>query len=101
MDIFSLESSAIAPSTPPQLCHWYIRAKQSSFITPKLCKAIIIRSKLRNKFLKEKREVSSRAYIKQRNYYVNLFGLGKPIDSRVFVFLGPRPPKLYRYSFKE
>ena len=41
-------------------------------MTEKLSKAIMKRSKLRNRFLKEKREVSRKAYNKQRNYCVNL-----------------------------
>ena len=36
----------------------YIRANQSNFMTRKLSKAIMKRSKLRNRFLKEKGEVS-------------------------------------------
>ena len=50
----------------------YIRAKQSNFMTGKLSKAITKRSKLRNRFLKEKSEASRKAYNMQRNYCVNL-----------------------------
>ena len=31
--MFSLESGAIAPSAPSQLRHWYIKTKQSRFMT--------------------------------------------------------------------
>ena len=41
-------------------------------MTGKLSKAIMKRSKLRNRFLKEKSEVSRKAYNIQRNYCVNL-----------------------------
>ena len=41
-------------------------------MTGKLDKAIMKRSKLRNRFLKEKREASRKAYNMQRNYCVNL-----------------------------
>ena len=41
-------------------------------MTPNLLRAIMIRSKLHDKFLKEKGEVSGRAYTKQRNYCINL-----------------------------
>ena len=50
----------------------YIRANQSNFMTGKLSKAIMKRSKLRNRFLKEKSEASRKAYNIQRNYSVNL-----------------------------
>ena len=50
----------------------YIRANQSNFMTRKLSKAIMKRSKLRNRFLKEKSEASRKAYNIQRNYCVNL-----------------------------
>ena len=50
----------------------YIRANQSNFMTGKLSKAIMKRSKLRNRFLKEKSEASRKAYNIQRNYCVNL-----------------------------
>ena len=50
----------------------YIRANQSNFMTGKLSKAIMKRSKLRNRFLKEKTEASRKAYNIQRKYCVNL-----------------------------
>ena len=36
-------------------------------LTPNLRRAIMIRSKLRNKFLKEKSEISRKVHTKQRN----------------------------------
>ena len=50
----------------------FIRANQGNFTTRKLSKAIMKRSKLRNRFLKEKTEASRKAYNIQRNYCVNL-----------------------------
>ena len=41
-------------------------------MTRELSKAIMKRSKLHNRFLKEKSEVSKKAYTTQRNYCVNL-----------------------------
>ena len=49
----------------------YIRANQSNFMTRKLSKAIMKRSKLLNRFLKEKNEASRNVYSIQRNYCVN------------------------------
>ena len=42
-------------------------------MSPNFWKAIMVRSKLRNKYLKQKREISRRAYGKQRNYCVKPF----------------------------
>ena len=50
----------------------YISANQSNFMTRKLSKTIMKRSKLRNRFLKEKTEASRKACNIQRNYCVNL-----------------------------
>ena len=50
----------------------YIRANQGAFMTKELRKAIMKRSRLRNKFLKEKSEESRQAYSTHRNYCVNL-----------------------------
>ena len=49
----------------------YIRANQSNFMTGKLSKAIMKRSKLHKIFVKEKSEASRKAYNIQRNYCVN------------------------------
>ena len=51
----------------------YIRANQSSFMTRELGKAIMRRSKLRSRLLKDKSEVSRKTYTIQRNYWLNLF----------------------------
>ena len=48
-----------------------VLANLSSFMTRERSKAIMKRSKLRNRFLKQKSEVSRKAYTTQRNYSVN------------------------------
>ena len=50
----------------------YIRANNSPFMNNDLSKAIMVRSKLRNKFLKLKTNESREAYKTQRNYCVSL-----------------------------
>ena len=50
----------------------YIRANQKSFMYKELNQAIMVRSKLRNKFLKLKTEENRLAYAKQRNYCVKV-----------------------------
>ena len=46
----------------------YIRANQKNFMDKELNQAIMVRSKLRNKFLKLKTEENRLAYAKQRHY---------------------------------
>ena len=46
----------------------YIRANNSPFMNKMLATAIMVRSRLRNNFLKLKTEESREAYKKQRNY---------------------------------
>ena len=50
----------------------YLRANNSPFMTKSLCKAIMERFRLRNKFLKLKNNDSKKAYNKQGNYCVGL-----------------------------
>ena len=50
----------------------YIRANHANFVTKALRKAIMLRSRLRNIFLKEKSLESKKAYNKQRNIYVKM-----------------------------
>ena len=50
----------------------YLRANHATFMTKEVRKAILIRSKLRNKFLKDKNEQSRNDYRKQRNFFVVL-----------------------------
>ena len=50
----------------------FLRANQGEFLTKDLNKAIMTRSRLRNKYLKEKSADSKITYDKQRNYCVNL-----------------------------
>ena len=48
----------------------YLRANNASFMTNTLCKDIIVRSRLPNKYLKLKTKESHEAYKKQRNLCV-------------------------------
>ena len=50
----------------------YIRANQGKFMTKHLHKAIMKRSRLRNKFLRKRTEISRDEYKKQRNLCVSL-----------------------------
>ena len=50
----------------------YIRANDANFVTKALRKAIMLRSRLRNIFLKEKSLESKKAYNKQRNICVKM-----------------------------
>ena len=50
----------------------YLRANQGEFTFKELNKAIMTRSRLRNKYLKEKSADSKIAYTKQTNYCVNV-----------------------------
>ena len=50
----------------------YIRANHSKFVTKELSKAIMLRSKLRNQFLKTKTQESKLKYNKQRNLCVSI-----------------------------
>ena len=55
----------------------YLRANQANFMDSKLIHAIMLHSKLRNKFL-EKRSIKDReAYKKQRNLRLSLLRLNK------------------------
>ena len=55
----------------------YIRANQRNFMDKELNQAVIVRSKLRNKFLKLKNEENRLAFAKRRNYCVKLLQLKK------------------------
>ena len=48
----------------------YLRANQGRFMTENLHKAIMKRSRLRNKFLSDRTEISRKEYKKQRNFCV-------------------------------
>ena len=50
----------------------YIRANHSKFVTKELSKAIMLRSKLRNQFLKTKPQESKMKFNKQRNLCVSI-----------------------------
>ena len=51
----------------------YIRENQGPFMNKALQKAVMTRSRLRNKFLKNKTQSNESAYKKQRNCCVSLF----------------------------
>ena len=55
----------------------YLRANQGKFMTKSLHKAIMKRSRLRNKFLRDRREMSRKEYKKQRKFCVNLLKKAK------------------------
>ena len=50
----------------------YLRANQERFMAKNLHKAIMKRSRLRNKFLSDRTEMSQKEYTKQRKFCVNL-----------------------------
>ena len=58
----------------------YIRANQRPFMNKTLQKAKITRSRLRNKFLKNKTQSNEIAYKKQRNHCVSLFRKEKKVS---------------------
>ena len=51
----------------------YIRANQAAFMNKTLQKAVMDRSRLRNKFLRDRSNANKVAYNRQRNYCVSLF----------------------------
>ena len=53
----------------------YIRANEAPFMTKGLHKAIMKRSRLRNKVLKNKNEINRNNYKVQRNYVKNSYKL--------------------------
>ena len=55
----------------------YLRANHSKFISKELSKGIMLRSKLRNKFLKDKTNEARIKYRKQRNICVHLLRRAK------------------------
>ena len=55
----------------------YLRANQGRFMTKILRKAIIKHSRLRNKILSDRTEMSRKEYKKQRNFCVNLLKRAK------------------------
>ena len=55
----------------------YIRANHSKFVTKELIKAIILRSKLKNQFLKTKSHKPKMKYNKQRNLFASITRIAK------------------------
>ena len=58
----------------------YLRANQGKFMTKGLHKAIMKRSRLRNKSLPDRTETSRKEYKKERNFCVNLLKKAKKYD---------------------
>ena len=54
-----------------------VRANQRVFMNKEIHKAIMVRSRLRNEFLKEKTAFTREVYNKQRNYWVKLISESK------------------------
>ena len=65
----------------------YIRSNNCNFMTKELRKASMNRSKLRNKFLKPRKEESKRCFNRQRNFCVSYF---RKTKRRFFGKLGHR-----------
>ena len=55
----------------------YLRANQGKFMTRGLHKTVMKCSRLRNKFLRLRKEASRKEYKKQRNFWVNLLKKSK------------------------
>ena len=55
----------------------YLRAKEGRFMTKNFHKVIMKRSRLRNKFLNDRTEMSQKEYKKQRTFSVNLLKKAK------------------------
>ena len=55
----------------------YVRGNQMPFFTKQLSKEIMTRSRLRNKYLRNKNEDNRALYVKQRNYCVSLLRKSK------------------------
>ena len=64
----------------------YIRANNSPFMSNELSKAIMVRSRLRNKYVKSNTIESTDAYKKQRNYCVSLL---RKIKKNFYEHLNP------------
>ena len=64
----------------------YIRSNNSPFMNKELSKAIMVRSRLRNKYLKFKTIVFRNAYKRQRNYCVSLL---RKIKKNFYEHLNP------------
>ena len=61
----------------PPLNERYVRANQKDFMDKELIQVVMVRSKLRNKYLKSKSEIDKQRYNKQKNYCVKLLRLEK------------------------
>ena len=61
----------------PPLNERYVRANQKDFMDKELIQVVMVRSKLRNEYLKSKSEIDKQRYNKQKNYCVKLLRLEK------------------------
>ena len=61
----------------------YIRANQGPFMNKALQKAMMTRSRLRNKFFKNKTQSNESVYKKQRNYCVSRFRKEKKVSLKI------------------
>ena len=61
----------------------YIRANQGPFMNKALQKTMMTRSRLRNKFFKNKTQSNESVYKKQRNYCVSLFRKEKKVSLKI------------------
>ena len=61
----------------------YVRANKASFMNKELKKAIMVRSKLRKKFLKSRSEEDRKAYNKQRNMCFKLLRKIKKVTFQI------------------
>ena len=63
----------------------YLRANQGRFMTKDLHKTIMKRSRLRNKFLRDRTVISREEYKKQRNLCVSLLKKLKKVILQIFI----------------
>ena len=63
----------------------YLRASQGKFMTKGLHQAIIKRSRLLNKFLRDRTEMSHKEYKRQRDFCVNLLKKAKNIIFQILM----------------
>ena len=76
IDIF-IDIAINVVERPAPLKYKYVRANESPFMTKELRKAVMLRSKLRNIFNKNKTDANNASYKKQRNVCTNLFRIAK------------------------
>ena len=75
LDVFKMTFLNVLSSFTP--VKKYLRANYSKFVNKELSKAMMLRTKLRNKFLKQKSTETRSAYNKQRNVCVTILHKAK------------------------